>query len=117
MDKIPNAAIYEDFAYHVALLREFSKDTADGGGSRGTKSLSRRDRKSIRRMSSSGNLQSLGNAGMLTNSNGSFHSTGSGRRGWGRAQPPSSVHAGNLFGKISTPSSKQHRERSNSLNQ
>jgi hypothetical protein len=57
MDKLPNAQAYNGFAYHVALLLDFSSHSAkdfmrsgsvrsDHGGR-----LSRQDRRSIRRLS------------------------------------------------------------------
>ena len=85
MDAIPNASSYDNFAYHVALLREFSGDPEEFGAPPGSsgrrKSIRKSDRRSIRRMNSSGRLELLGSVKILTDSNGSSFSTGSGRPG------------------------------------
>jgi hypothetical protein len=64
MNNLPNASTYEGFAYHVDMLMDFSRDTTTTTTTKGevvkqslpqsslSRSMSRRDRRSIRKLAS-----------------------------------------------------------------
>ena len=91
MEKLPNANVYQSFAYHVAFLADFVGDSASKMGSR-----SRRERS-----------LSLGNSTrIMTSSNNSVRSAGSlrGMRNMSvrlskRKEDPNSVHGSKVFVK------------------
>jgi hypothetical protein len=103
MEKLPNSEIYDGFAYHVALLKDFSPDGGEGlmsgstvGRRRSTSRRSKKSRKSGFKM---------GGGAVMTDSNASNHSAHSagssrslGARNISRNGPRNStVDGGNLF--------------------
>jgi len=72
MEKLPNEALYSSFAYHVALLQDFS--ATDAGPS--MDSAGRKRRPSIKRSNSfAGKILKSGGGGFLIESTGSVRST------------------------------------------
>lgn len=111
IEKLPNSEIYNGFAYHVALLKDFSPDGGEGlmgdstHGRKRSNSVRRR-RPQKRRASGGGALRSGGGA-LMTDSNRSNYSTHSLRslrsarnnssKGGVRNSMPASVHGTQVF--------------------
>jgi hypothetical protein len=99
MEKLPNSDIYDGFAYHVALLKDFSPDGGEGLMSGST--VGRR-RSNISRKRRGDSSYKMGGAGVMTDSNGSNYSASSlrslGARNSSRNGPRNStVDGGNTF--------------------
>jgi hypothetical protein len=131
MEKLPNESVYSRFAYHVALLKDFSSE-GDGfvADSVGRKRIKRRG--SLKRSGSFGPRRAGGNSSTLTSSNGSIHSVQSLRTWQNRSvsnkagfifgsrtasttsnmnaalQQPSSVHGTNVFDRPNGPAQRAH---------
>jgi calcium-dependent protein kinase len=131
MEKLPNESVYGRFAYHVALLKDFSSE-GDGfvADSVGRKRIKRRG--SLKRSGSFGPRRAGGNSSTLTSSNGSIHSVQSLRTWQNRSvsnkagfifgsrtasttsnmnaalQQPSSVHGTNVFDRPNGPAQRAH---------
>jgi hypothetical protein len=108
MSKIPNEAMYNNFAYHVGLLQDFGSVDIDFGGSSirsngRRKVTSRGQQKRLEKSGSHGSLK-WGSVRMMTDSNNSVRSNGSLRL---RNTGGGSLRGGNVFGN-------KTRERSNS---
>jgi hypothetical protein len=107
MEKLPNSEIYDGFAYHVALLKDFSPDGGEGlmSGSTVGRRRSNRSKKSRK--------FNIGGGGVMTDSNASNHSANSagsfrslGARNTSRNGPRNStVDGGNLFAGFRKPGS------------
>jgi hypothetical protein len=102
MEKLPNAEIYDGFAYHVALLKDFSPDGGEGlmSGSTVGRKRSNRSKKSR------GSGFKIGGVGVMTDSNASnnsthsFRSLGAGRNSSRNGPRNSTVDGGNIFGSF-----------------
>jgi hypothetical protein len=98
MEKLPNSEIYDGFAYHVALLKDFSPDGGEGLMSGSTVGRRRSSRSKKSRKSGF----KMGGGAVMTDSNASNHSASSSRslgaRNTSRNGPRNStVDGGNLF--------------------
>jgi hypothetical protein len=109
MEKLPNSEIYDGFAYHVALLKDFSPDGGEGlmSGSTVGRRRSNRSKKSRKA------AFKMGGGAVMTDSNASNHSAHSatsarslGARNTSRNGPRNStVDGGNLFAGFRKPGS------------
>ena len=109
MDKLPGAKVYESFAYHVTLLRDFAKDDGKDPdmstlSHSGRRRVSSRDRRSVRRQHSFTGGVGGGKNKLLWDDQSSNGSVRSAR----------SLRGSVLGGKKNTTG--RRRERPNSLN-
>ena len=109
IEKLPNSEIYDGFAYHVALLKDFSPDGGEGLMSGSTVGRRRSNRSKKSRKSGF----KTGGGGVMTDSNASNHSAHSavssrslGARNTSRNSPRNStVDGGNMFAGLRKPGS------------
>ena len=109
MEKLPNAALYDTFAYHTALLCDFSRGDYIGNAASLSASLGRRRRwggsgggvgGSVRvKRSNSLSRRFSGTTGLtkMTGSNRSTSSSGGRQRGGGHSRGRHSVHGSNVY--------------------
>ena len=108
MEKLPNAALYDTFAYHTALLCDFSRGDYIGNAASLSASLGRRRRwagssgggGSVRvKRSTSLSRRFSGTTGLtkMTGSNRSTSSSGGRQRGGGHSRGRHSVHGSNVY--------------------
>jgi len=97
LEKLPNAELYNNFAYHTALLTDFGRGDYIGNAASLSASLGRRRRRggSLKLKRSSSFTRRLSGTARMTGSNRSTSSLG--RRGGGSSRGRHSVHGSNVY--------------------
>ena len=115
MEKIPDAALYDSFAYHTALLTDFSRGDYIGNAASLSASLGRQRRRglgggggSVKLQRSSSFSRRLSGVKLMTGSNRSNSLRGGG--GGGSSRGRHSIHGSNAYAAAKERSEKKRKD-------